>query len=152
MRNSRKVSVILLVTLVVGMSSGFSSCGTPKPATSVPETPLQKAARVSDEESHTLHQLSNLIGDLNKQGVLSKEKTHQADLVLLKAARDTKTFNANARLFTDFNASNKKALFDLGKQIADTIAQIAGISDDPNYKSLYGLAVSTINIILALTQ
>lgn len=143
---TRRIAPILLLAVV------FAACGPSKPATSVPETPLQQAARVSDEEAHTLHQLSNLVGDMFKQGLLSKDKTHQADLLLLKAARDTKTFNANARTFTDFNAGNKKALFDLARQIADTVAQIVGISDDPNYKSLSALATSTINIILALTQ
>lgn len=148
MKRLTRTPLFLLLLSMMAMAA----CGPGKPATSVPETPLQQAARVSNEEAHTLHQLSNLVGDLNKQGLLSKEKTHQADLLLLKASRDTKTFNANARAFTDFNASNKKALFDLGKQIADTIAQIVGISDDPNYKSLSQLAVTTINIILALTQ
>jgi len=148
MKPIRKSTLAILCAAVVMQSS----CGGPKPSTGVPEPPLVTAARVSDEEAHTLYQLSNLVGDLNRQGLLSKEKTHKVDLLLLKAARDTKTFNTNARLFTTFDATNKKALFDLGKQIANTIAQIAGISTDPNYVSLYNLAVATINTILALTQ
>src|SRR5712672_3141003 len=109
MKTLRKSTLAILCAVVV-LQSG---CGKPNPATGVPEPPLVTAARVSDEEAHTLHQLSSLVGDLNRQGLLSKEKTYKADLLLLKAARDTKTFNTNARLFTNFDATNKRVLFDL---------------------------------------